>query len=178
MSFIKMGEEFSEAAEDQIAPEGRYAVQIISAQEKEWKGGQKVVQIGFKFTEADFPPFGTLLKVPPTEPLILKDGSTQDDEKWKNMCRMQGRDWARFVKQFDVPHDEDGVDTNDLVGLGAEAHVVLRRIDDQNRDVNDLRLDRLPEDRKARRKAAADDEGGAEEPTQALARTRRRTRAA
>ena len=174
MSFIKMGEEFSEAKEDELAPDGRYEVEIFRAMEDEYDGGQKYVDISYKFVGADFPPFSVRQKVPPETPLTLKDGSTQEDDKFKSMCRMQGRDWARLVKQFDVEHDEDGVDTNDLVGKSAEAHVYRRRLD-SGREVQDIRLDRIPGETRSRSKTA--DDSGSEEPTQALSR-RRRSRAA
>ncbi len=175
MSFIKMGEDFAEAKEDELAPDGRYEVEIFRATEDHYQSGQHYADISFKFVGADFPPFNARLNIPPGEPLTLKDGSTQEPEKFKAMCRMQGRDWMRLVKQFDVEHDEDGVDTNDLVGKSAEAHVYRRRLPDGSREVQDIRLDRIPGEAKRSRKA--DDDGGAEEPTQALSR-RRRTRAA
>jgi len=176
MSFIKMGEEFSEAKEDELAPDGKYEVEIFRASEDSYQSGQEYVEIGFKFVGADFPPFSTRLNVPPTEPLTLKDGSTQEPEKFKAMCRMQGRDWMRFVKQFDVEHDENGVDTNDLVQHKAEAQVYRRRLPDGSREVQDIRFDRIPGEAR-KRKTADDDDSGSEEPTQALSR-RRRTRAA
>ena len=176
MSFIKMGEDFAEAKEDELAPDGRYEVEIFRAGEDSYQSGQHYAEISFKFIGAEYPPFTTRLNIPPGEPLTLKDGSEQEPEKFKAMCRMQGRDWMRLVKQFDIEHDEDGVDTNDLVGKSAEAHVYRRRLPDGSREVQDIRLDRIPGEAKRSRKAA-DDEDDAEEPTQALSR-RRRTRAA
>ena len=136
--FIELDpENFAEAHEDALAPEGRYDVEVFRAEYSEKENGRRSLALSIRFTDPDdqakYGMFTHFLNLPTPKPL-----EGQSAEKHRNMNRLCGRDVKRFVVQFGVPYDENGLNTADCVGCQAEAKVIV------DGDYNSLQLDRLP----------------------------------
>lgn len=128
-----------DAKESKIAPEGRYPLRVIKVDEK--KTGQKSknpgelyygVMIANESPEGNYSPVFWNCMLP---------GPNQEE----NVQRMRKLDIQRFLRQFNIPGDADGFDTDDLPG--ATADCLLTVSEGENGDPrNELKLDRLSDD--------------------------------
>lgn len=132
MAFIK--QDLGDVRESQPVPEGEYDLRIIKADRVESKKGNMMTKVLIRIDDPDYPNAS-----PISHFLVDITKDTPEDQ-----AQMRKLDQKRFLVAFDVPHDDNGYDSDDLPG--AEARMLLTR--DENDDgmvFNRLRLPRLQE---------------------------------
>lgn len=184
MTFRPMGEEFTKAEEDQLAPPGSYLMEIKSLEEYSQEGGREGVKFTFGFVEDDYPPVNVWLDWPPEAPLVRKkDGQTQNQLQFEQTKKINGREWRKAAEQFNVTFDlkDGGLDPEDFIGQQAEVEVVR----DRNGQYNTVRFQRLDVEEqqtegrgRGRNRQEADEDEAPNREVATQPRTRRRRAAA
>lgn len=155
MAFIKVQ---LDAKESKAAAEGRYPLRVVKIEAK--KTGLKSKHPGedyYSVMISNESPEGNYMPVFWNCMLPNKD---QDEQ----VQRLRKLDIQRFLRQFNIPGDAGGFDTDDFVGATADCLLTMGQ-DDKGEDRNELKLDRLD-----------DDEAEAEEATKPARRGRRGSR--
>lgn len=108
--------DFTEDYEDKTAPEGRYDLRISSAKEKTSQSGYNMVE-AMLTVEGDE---GVGI-APIFHYLIFPKADTEEKTK-----RMFMQNLTRFIAAFDVPHDKNGFNVEDMIGCTASEIPVIQ----------------------------------------------------
>src|SRR5262245_407603 len=132
MPFIKIP--LDDAAEQEVVPEGDYELQIVKAEDGESKKGNQMTTVYIRILDA---------KVP--NPAILRHWLTYPDmETPADQRNLRLVDIKRFLTVFNIPMNEEGFDSDDLIGATGRCFV-YQETSEENEDqvFNRLRLPRL-----------------------------------
>jgi hypothetical protein len=140
MSFIQMGEEFKNAHESPIAPEGEYDLRCGEPtvdMEKGW------VMVPLQFVNEDYQPFVHFINLVNAE----RDAQRDQEKGHEPGTTSRGKSLfnKRFFHLFSIPYSEDGFDTDDIMGATARAGISQEERRDGKGPQNTLRVPRLPE---------------------------------
>lgn len=104
----------ADAQEDKPLPEGEYDLTIKNAEVKTSKKGKNMVQVLLICDDPDFKnsqPISHFIMLP------------EKDDEYRDLHL---RNMKRFLTLFNVPFEDNGFDTDDLVGQSAKCHVTLQ----------------------------------------------------
>lgn len=128
MPFISIP--LNDVKEPKAAPEGEYDLRIIDAEDTESKKGNPMTVVKIAIEGQDSYPVRHYITYP--------TGEDADQD------RMKALEIRRFLDCFGIAFDENGFNTEDLVGATGRSLVIQEEADDGN-VYNRLRLPRLKE---------------------------------
>lgn len=147
MPFIDMGDEFGTTGEVPIAPEGEYDLMVSKFTHNTDNGkNMLVVDMAFEGAE-DYQNIRHFMPLPDGQ-----NDSKKDEEKGNKpgtTAKFKMLNIKRFCFLFDIPFNETGFDTDDLMGARARAHVVQSEYTNNSGATvinNKINLPRLPDD--------------------------------
>jgi len=130
MPFIDVA--LDDAAELEVVEEGEYELQIAKAEDGESKAGNLMTTVYIKILDA-----------PIANASLVRHWITYPDESTPPEQRaMRLIDIKRFLVLFNIIHDGNGFNSEDLVGATARCLVIQEEADDGN-VYNRLRLPKL-----------------------------------
>ena len=132
--------ELKDAQELEVAPEGEYDLRIVKAEDCESKSGNDMTTVTIAFE--GHPEWQAVRHW-----IMYPNADTPPDQRAMRLI-----DITRFLTCFGVNFDDDGFDSDDLVGQTGRCLVIQEEADDGN-TYNRLRLPRLKksEETKVRR---------------------------
>ena len=132
--------ELKDAQELEVAPEGEYDLRIVKAEDGESKSGNDMTTVTIAFE--GHPEWQAVRHW-----ITYPNADTPPDQRAMRLI-----DITRFLTCFGVNFDDDGFDSDDLVGQTGRCLVIQEEADDGN-TYNRLRLPRLKksEETKVRR---------------------------
>jgi len=147
MPFIEVGEEFGQAKETPLAPEGKYDLRIKDLKEDKVPGTKNNLVIDIVFETEDYMPFRHWVALP-----IPEKDKRNDEEKGHKpgttaMTKMLMA--KRFCYLFNIPYTDTGFNTDDFMGATTRSGVTQRSFtskDGSEITVNGLILPKLPDE--------------------------------
>ena len=146
MPFIEMGEEFANAKETPLAPEGQYDMLIHALAEDKVPGKKDNLVIDLRFEVEDYMPFRHWIALP-----IPGKDARNDEEKGHKLgttARTKMLMAKRFCYLFGIPYTDSGFNTDDFMGSRVRAGVSQGSFtkDGAEIPVNRIILPRLPDE--------------------------------
>ena len=147
MPFIEMGEEFANAKETPLAPEGQYDIKIHALSEDKVPDQKNNLVIDLRFDAEDFAQFRHWIALP-----IPGKDKRNDEEKGHKpgtTARTKMLMAKRFCYLFDIPYTDSGFNTDDFLGARVRAGVTQGTFtgkDGSDITVNRLIIPRLPDE--------------------------------
>lgn len=111
MPFIKMG--LKDAKEAEHVPEGEYDLRIVKAEDKKSKAGNPMTAVTIRIEDPNYPNAQLLNHF-----LNYPTGDAVADP-------LRLRDIARFLTLFEVAYQDDGFNSEDLVGQTARGLLTI-----------------------------------------------------
>lgn len=146
MPFIEMGEEFANAKETPLAPEGQYDLKIHGCAEDKVPGQKNNLIIDIRFDE-DYLPMRHWIALPLAEKDARNDTEKGHDPGTTARTKMLFA--KRFCYLFGIPFTDTGFNTDDFMGATVRAGVTqgaYKAKDGSEVVTNRLILPRLPEE--------------------------------
>ena len=147
MPFIEMGEEFANAKETPLAPEGQYDIKIHALSEDKVPGKKNNLVIDTRFENEDYLPIRHWVALPIPEKDARNDQEKGHDPGTTAKTKMLMA--KRFCYLFHIPYTDLGFNTDDFLGASARVGVTQGSYEAQDgttRTTNRLILPRLPEE--------------------------------
>lgn len=145
--FIELGEEFANAKETPLAPEGQYDVKIKKLSEDKVPGLKNNLVVDIVFENEDYLPFRHWVSLPISEKDRRNDEEKGHDPGTTAKSKMLFA--KRFCYLFGIPYTDTGFNTDDFLGASVRAGVTQGTFttkDGAEATVNRLILPRLPEE--------------------------------
>lgn len=133
----------ADAQEDKPLPEGEYELTIKSAEPKTSKKGKNMIQVLLVTTDPEYrnaSPINHYIMLP------------EKDDEYRDMHL---RNMKRFLVAFGVAFEDNGFDTDDLIGQTATVGVGLQAMKDRDtgeatgQEMNTLKLPRVKDEEEA-----------------------------
>lgn len=147
MPFIEMGEEFANAKETPLAPEGEYDLVIKALEEDKDPGKKDNLVIQLQFETEDYQPFRHWVALP-----IPQKDKRNDEEKGHKAgttAKTKMLMAKRFCYLFNIEYTDLGFNTDDFLGARTRAGITQGSFtarDGSEVAVNRILLPRLPEE--------------------------------
>ena len=147
MPFIEMGEEFANAKETPLAPEGQYDIKIHALSEDKVPGLKNNLVIDTRFESENYLPIRHWVALPIPEKDARNDQEKGHDPGTTAKTKMLMA--KRFCYLFGIPYTDLGFNTDDFLGASARVGVTqgtYEAKDGTTQTTNRLILPRLPEE--------------------------------
>ena len=147
MPFIEMGEEFANAKETPLAPEGQYDLKLHTLSEDKVPGQKNNLVIDIRFETEGYLPMRHWIALPLPEKDARNDQEKGHDPGTTAKTKMLMA--KRFCYLFSIPYTDNGFNTDDFLGARARAGVTqssFTRQDGSEATNNKIILPRLPDE--------------------------------
>ena len=147
MPFIELGEEFANAKETPLAPEGQYDLKIYALSEDKVPGLKNNLVIDIRFENEGYLQFRHWVALPIPEKDARNDQEKGHDPGTTAKTKMLMA--KRFCYLFSIPYTDTGFNTDDFLGSSVRGGVTQRSFtgkDGSEITVNGLILPKLPEE--------------------------------
>ena len=144
--FIEMGEEFANAKETPLAPEGQYDLKVHALSEEKVPGLKNNLVVDIRFEE-DYLPIRHWIALPIPEKDARNDQEKGYDPGTTAKTKMLMA--KRFCYLFDIPYTDLGFNTDDFLGATVRGGVTqssYTRNDGSEATNNKILLPRLPDE--------------------------------
>ena len=147
MPFIEMGEEFANAKETPLAPDGQYDLKIKALSEDKVPGQKDNLIVDIPFETEDYLPIRHWIALPIPE----KDARNDQEKGHKpgTTAHTKMLMAKRFCYLFNIPYDDTGFNTDDFLGARARVGVTqssYTRTDGSEATNNKLVIPKLPDE--------------------------------
>ncbi len=147
MPFLDLGEEFANAKETPLAPEGQYDLKIHALSEDKVPGLKNNLVIDIRFDGEDYMQFRHWVALPIPEKDARNDQEKGHDPGTTAKTKMLMA--KRFCYLFGIPYTDTGFNTDDFLGSRVRSGVTQGTFtskDGSEVTVNRLILPKLPEE--------------------------------